>query len=67
MNKPQLIEFGLTDNSLEIYESQIKKYNEIGHYIYEEKQKHNKNVNKACVIPTIFFRCFYTYFYRKFR
>jgi HJR/Mrr/RecB family endonuclease len=58
MNKPQLIEFGLTDNSLEIYESQIKKYNEIGHYIYEEKQKHNKNVNKACVIPTIFFAVF---------
>ncbi|MBU1094531.1 MAG: restriction endonuclease [Firmicutes bacterium] len=55
MNKPQLIEFGLTDNSLEIYESQIKKYNEISDYIFKEKQKHNKSVVKACVIPSLFF------------
>jgi len=53
MNQPQLIEYGLTDENIQTYHKQLKKYNEAIDYVFAKTKEHNKFAFKVSLIPTI--------------
>lgn len=55
MNQPQLIQYGLTDENIQTYHMQLKKYDEAMDYVFAKTKKHNKFALKVSLIPTIIF------------